>query len=183
MNITPTHIDGVYIIEPRVFNDARGHFFESYNKLRLQDKGIEYNFVQDNQSKSSYGVIRGLHFQKAPHTQAKLLRVVEGTIIDVAVDICKNSPTYGQHVAIELSADNFKQLLIPQGFAHGFSVISETAIVQYKCTDYYYPETEGGISFNDSSLGIDWKVPTNKAIISEKDSKLPLLQDFITPFI
>lgn len=183
MNITPTHIDGVYIIEPRVFNDARGHFFESYNKLRLQDKGIEYNFVQDNQSKSIYGVIRGLHFQKAPHTQAKLLRVVEGTIIDVAVDIRKNSPTYGQHVAIELSADNFKQLLIPQGFAHGFSVISETAIVQYKCTDYYYPETEGGISFNDSSLGIDWKVPTNKAIISEKDSKLPLLQDFITPFI
>lgn len=183
MNITPTHIDGVYIIEPRVFTDARGHFFESYNKLRLEEKGVEYNFVQDNQSKSSYGVIRGLHFQKAPHAQAKLLRVVEGVILDVAVDIRKNSPTYGQHVAIELSADNFKQLLIPQGFAHGFSVLSQTAIVQYKCTDYYFPETEGGISYNDSNLGIDWKVPIDNAIVSEKDAKLPKLQDFTTPFI
>jgi len=183
MQITETYLSGVYIIEPRVFLDSRGHFFEGYNKLRLEEKGITYNFVQDNQSKSSYGVIRGLHFQKSPHAQTKLLRVVQGKILDVAVDIRKNSPTYGKHIAVELTDENFKQILIPQGFAHGFSVLSETAIVQYKCTDYYYPETEGGISFSDTELHIDWKVPIDNAIVSEKDLKLPVLSNLDSPFI
>lgn len=182
MQITETHISGVYIIEPKIFLDSRGHFFESYNKLKLDDFGINYTFVQDNQSKSSYGVIRGLHFQKNPHAQTKLLRVVSGKILDVAVDIRKNSPTYGQHVAVELSDENFKQILIPEGFAHGFSVLSETAIVQYKCTKYYHPESEGGLSFSDSELQIDWKIPSNKSIISDKDLLHPNLKDFITPF-
>ena len=182
MEVIKTKIDGVYIIEPKVFLDQRGYFYESYNKLSLADKGIEYTFVQDNQSKSSYGVIRGLHFQKPPHAQTKLLRVVQGSIIDVAVDMRKGSPTYGLHVSALLSDDNFKQLLIPAGFAHGFSVLSETAIVQYKCTDYYHPETEGGILFNDTNLDIDWQIPLDEAIISDKDLKYPSFAEFESPF-
>mgnify|MGYP006050998507 CR=1 FL=1 len=182
MEVIKTKIDGVYIIEPKVFLDQRGYFYESYNKLSLADNGIEYTFVQDNQSKSSYGVIRGLHFQKPPHAQTKLLRVVQGSIIDVAVDIRKGSPTYGMHVSALLSDDNFKQLLIPAGFAHGFSVLSETAIVQYKCTDYYHPETEGGILFNDTDLDIDWQIPLDEAIISDKDLKHPSFAEFESPF-
>ncbi|MBO4777339.1 MAG: dTDP-4-dehydrorhamnose 3,5-epimerase [Bacteroidales bacterium] len=182
MEAIKTDIEGVYIIEPKVFKDQRGYFFESYNKLSLESLGIDYTFVQDNQSKSSYGVIRGLHFQKPPHAQTKLLRVVEGKIIDVAVDIRKGSPTYGKHVAVELSAENFKQLLIPAGFAHGFSVLSETAIVQYKCTDYYHPETEGGIMFNDSDIDIDWGIPLDEAVVSDKDLKHPSFAEFDSPF-
>lgn len=183
MNVTKTNIDGVYIIEPKVFKDQRGHFFESYNKLTLEEFGINYTFVQDNQSQSAYGVIRGLHFQKPPHAQTKLLRVVQGTIIDVAVDIRKGSPTYGKHVAVELSDENFKQLLIPAGFAHGFSVLSETAIVQYKCTDYYHPETEGGILFNDADIDVDWQIPLDEAVLSEKDLKHPSFAEFNSPFV
>lgn len=182
MNVIKTDIDGVFIIEPKVFKDQRGHFFESYNKLTFEEYGIDYTFVQDNQSKSSYGVIRGLHFQKPPHAQTKLLRVVQGQIIDVAVDIRKGSPTYGKHVEIELSDENFKQLLIPAGFAHGFSVLSETAIVQYKCTDYYHPETEGGIMFNDEILDINWGIVLDEAVISEKDLKHPTFSEFDSPF-
>lgn len=182
MEAIKTNIEGVYVIEPKVFKDQRGYFFESYNKLSLESLGIDYTFVQDNQSKSSYGVIRGLHFQKPPHAQTKLLRVVEGKIIDVAVDIRKGSPTYGKHVAVELSAENFKQLLIPAGFAHGFSVLSETAIVQYKCTDYYHPETEGGIMFNDSDIDIDWGIPLDEAVVSDKDLKHPSFAEFDSPF-
>ncbi|MBP5584314.1 MAG: dTDP-4-dehydrorhamnose 3,5-epimerase [Bacteroidales bacterium] len=182
MEAIKTDIEGVYIIEPKVFKDQRGYFFESYNKLSLESLGIDYTFVQDNQSKSSYGVIRGLHFQKPPHAQTKLLRVVEGKIIDVAVDIRKGSPTYGKHVAVELNAENFKQLLIPAGFAHGFSVLSETAIVQYKCTDYYHPETEGGIMFNDSDIDIDWGIPLDEAVVSDKDLKHPSFAEFESPF-
>lgn len=182
MEAIKTNIEGVYTIEPKVFKDQRGYFFESYNKLSLESLGIDYTFVQDNQSKSSYGVIRGLHFQKPPHAQTKLLRVVEGKIIDVAVDIRKGSPTYGKHVAVELSAENFKQLLIPAGFAHGFSVLSETAIVQYKCTDYYHPETEGGIMFNDSDIDIDWGIPLDEAVVSDKDLKHPSFAEFDSPF-
>ena len=178
MEAIKTDIEGVYIIEPKVFKDQRGYFLESYNKLSLESLGIDYTFVQDNQSKSSYGVIRGLHFQKPPHAQTKLLRVVEGKIIDVAVDIRKGSPTYGKHVAVELSAENFKQLLIPAGFAHGFSVLSETAIVQYKCTDYYHPETEGGIMFNDSDIDIDWGIPLDEAVVSDTDLKHPSFAEF-----
>ena len=182
MNVTKTNINGVFIIEPKVFKGQRGYFYESYNKLSLGKYGIDYTFVQDNQSQSSYGVIRGLHFQKPPYAQTKLLRVIQGKIIDVAVDIRKGSPTYGQHVALELSDTNFKQLLIPAGFAHGFSVLSETAVVQYKCTDYYHPESEGGIMFNDSDLDINWGIPLDEAIISEKDLNHPTFSEFQTPF-
>ena len=182
MNVTKTNINGVFIIEPKVFKDQRGYFYENYNKLSLGKYGIDYTFVQDNQSQSSYGVIRGLHFQKPPYAQTKLLRVIQGKIIDVAVDIRKGSPTYGQHVALELSDTNFKQLLIPAGFAHGFSVLSETAVVQYKCTDYYHPESEGGIMFNDSDLDINWGIPLDEAIISEKDLNHPTFSEFQTPF-
>lgn len=182
MEVIKTDIDGVLIIEPKIFKDQRGHFFESYNQLALEEFGIKYTFVQDNQSQSSYGVIRGLHFQKPPHAQTKLLRVVQGSIIDVAVDIRKGSPTYGKHVAVELSDENFRQLLIPAGFAHGFSVLSDNAIVQYKCTDYYHPETEGGLLFNDNDIDIDWKIPLDEAVLSEKDLKHPNLSNFESPF-
>ncbi len=182
MEVIKTDINGVLIIEPKIFKDQRGHFFESYNQLALEEFGIKYTFVQDNQSQSSYGVIRGLHFQKPPHAQTKLLRVVQGTIIDVAVDIRKGSPTYGKHVAVELSNENFRQLLIPEGFAHGFSVLSDNAIVQYKCTDYYHPETEGGLLFNDNDIDIDWKIPLDEAVLSEKDLKHPNLSNFESPF-
>lgn len=182
MNVIKTSIAGVFIIEPKIFKDQRGYFFESYNQLSLEKMGINYTFVQDNQSKSTYGVIRGLHFQRPPYAQTKLLRVVQGKIIDIAVDIRKNSPTYGQHVAVELSDNNFKQLLIPEGFAHGFSVLSETATVQYKCTNFYHPESEGGIMFDDIDLNINWGIPLDEAVISEKDLKHTSFKDFETPF-
>lgn len=183
MNIIETTIKGVYIIEPRVFADARGYFFESFSEREFQEAVGPVHFVQDNESMSSYGVMRGLHFQRPPYTQAKLVRCVKGRVLDVAVDIRKGSPTYGQHVAVELSEDNHRQFFVPHGFAHGFSVLSETAIFQYKCDNYYAPQADGGISILDESLGIDWQIPMEKAILSEKDTKHALLKDFETPFI
>ena|SRR5690554_3286564 len=182
MHITPTEISDVFIITPQIFKDERGYFFESYNKHKLDLENISYTFVQDNESKSSYDVIRGLHFQKPPHAQTKLLRVVQGAILDVAVDIRTKSPTFGKYVAVKLTAENHKQFLIPAGFAHGFSVLSETAIVQYKCTDYYHPETEGGLIYNDPTINIDWQIPAENAIISSKDTQQPTLADINSPF-
>ena len=186
MNITPTAISGVLIIEPRIFEDARGYFFESFSQREFDEKVtpiLEHtvNFVQDNESKSCYGVMRGLHFQRPPFTQSKLVRCVKGAVLDVAVDIRKGSPTYGQHVAVELTEDNHRQFFIPKGFAHGFAVLSETAVFQYKCDEFYHPEADGGISILDDSLGIDWRIK-DKAILSDKDTKHPLLKDFDSPF-
>lgn len=182
MEAIKTNIDGVFIIEPRVFNDARGYFFESYSERDFNAQVREIHFVQDNESKSSYGVMRGLHFQRPPFTQSKLVRCVKGAVLDVAVDIRKGSPTYGQHVAVELTEDNHRQFFVPRGFAHGFAVLSEEAVFQYKCDNFYHPEADGGISILDTSLGIDWRIPTAKAILSEKDTKHPLLSDFDSPF-
>lgn len=182
MNIIETPIKDLYVIEPKVFEDPRGYFFESYSKLHLENKGINYNFVQDNQSKSSYGVLRGLHYQKGPHAQTKLVRALFGSIYDVAVDLREGSPTYGQWYGVELTEDNKKQLLVPQGFAHGFSVLSETAVVMYKCDDFYHPECEGGIIYNDKTLNIDWKVPEDKILVSDKDKILPTLDKHIPVF-
>jgi dTDP-4-dehydrorhamnose 3,5-epimerase len=173
MNIKETGIEGLLLIEPRVFKDPRGYFYESYHRESLSRKGIEYSFIQDNQSRSGFGVIRGLHYQKEPHAQAKLVRVTEGSIFDVAVDIRPGSPTYGKWFGTELSADNFLQMLIPGGFAHGLSVLSEHATILYKCDQYYHPESESGIRFDDPDLQIDWKIDPEKAIISEKDRILP----------
>ncbi len=177
MKVVSTDIEGVFVIEPRVFEDPRGYFFESYSATKLQESGINTVFVQDNQSKSSYGVIRGLHYQLPPHAQTKLVRAVEGTILDVAVDLRKKSPTFGKWVGVELSAENKKQLYIPHGFAHGFSVLSKTAIVQYKCDEYYHPEAEGGVVYNDPTLNIDWKIPADQAVVSEKDTVMPVLEN------
>ena len=182
MNVINTGIEGVVIIEPRIFNDARGYFFESFSQREFEEKVCKTTFVQDNESRSCAGVVRGLHFQKPPYTQSKLVRVVKGAVLDVAVDIRKGSPTYGQHVAVELTEDNHRQFFIPQGFAHGFAVLSETAVFQYKCDNFYHPEADGGISILDDSLGIDWQIPVEKAILSEKDTRHPLLKDFETPF-
>ena len=182
MEAIKTNIDGVFIIEPRVFSDARGYFFESYSERDFNAQVREIHFVQDNESKSSYGVMRGLHFQRPPFTQSKLVRCVKGAVLDVAVDIRKGSPTYGQHVAVELTEDNHRQFFVPRGFAHGFAVLSEEAVFQYKCDNFYHPEADGGISILDTSLGIDWRIPTDKAILSEKDTKHPLLADFDNPF-
>lgn len=182
MEAIKTNIDGVFIIEPRVFNDARGYFFESYSERDFNAQVREIHFVQDNESKSSYGVMRGLHFQRPPFTQSKLVRCVKGAVLDVAVDIRKGSPTYGQHVAVELTEDNHRQFFVPRGFAHGFAVLSEEAVFQYKCDNFYHPEADGGISILDTYLGIDWRIPTDKAILSEKDTKHPLLADFDSPF-
>lgn len=182
MNVIKTDIEGVVIIEPKIFKDSRGYFFESFSQKEFDEKVGKTMFVQDNESKSSYGVMRGLHFQKPPYTQAKLVRCVKGAVLDVAVDIRKDSHTYGKHVAVELTEDNHRQLFIPKGFAHGFAVLSDTAIFQYKCDEFYHPEVDGGISILDESLGIDWKIPTDKAILSDKDTKHPLLKDFETPF-
>ncbi len=182
MNIIKTNIEGPVIIEPRVFNDARGYFFESYSKRLFDEEVAKVEFVQDNESCSSYGVIRGLHFQRPPYCQAKLVRCVKGAVLDVAVDIRKGSPTYGQHVAVELTEDNHRQFFIPHGFAHGFSVLSPVAIFQYKCDNYYHPEADGGISLLDPNLGIDWGIDINNAILSEKDTHHPLLADFDSPF-
>lgn len=182
MNVIKTNIDGVVIIEPKIFEDKRGYFFESFNELKFINKVGIVDFVQDNESKSSYGVMRGLHFQKPPHTQAKLVRCVKGSVLDVAVDLREGSPTYGEHVAVELTEDNHKQLFIPKGFAHGFVVLSDTAVFQYKCDDFYHPELDGGINILDKSLNIDWRIPLDEAILSEKDTKHPLLKDFKTQF-
>lgn len=182
MEVIQTNIEGVVIIEPRLFKDDRGYFFESYSERDFNRQVGEIHFVQDNESKSSYGVMRGLHFQRPPFTQSKLVRCVKGAVLDVAVDIRKGSPTYGQHVAVELTEDNHRQFFIPRGFAHGFAVLSPEAIFQYKCDNFYHPEADGGISILDTSLGIDWRIPTDHAILSEKDTKHPLLKDFDSPF-
>ena len=182
MNVIKTDIEGVVIIEPRIFTDARGYFFESFSERNFCKEVREIRFVQDNESKSSYGVMRGLHFQRPPFTQSKLVRVIKGVVLDVAVDIRKGSPTYGKHVAVELTEDNHRQFFVPRGFAHGFAVLSDEAIFQYKCDNFYAPEADGGISILDDSLGIDWRIPTDKAILSEKDTKHPLLKDFDSPF-
>lgn len=183
MNVIKTEIDGVLILEPKVFGDSRGYFFESFNAKDFKDAtGLDVNFVQDNESMSSYGVMRGLHFQLPPHTQAKLVRCVRGKVLDVAVDLRKGSPSFGKHVAVELSEDNHRQFFIPKGFAHGFSVLSETAVFQYKCDSYYAPQADGGISILDDSLCIDWHIPLEDALLSEKDKNHPLLKDFVSPF-
>lgn len=183
MDIIKTDIEGVLIIKPRIFEDSRGYFFESFNKKNFEELiGTTVDFVQDNESKSSKGVMRGLHFQKPPFAQAKLVRCVRGRVLDVAVDIRKGSPTYGRHVAVELTGDNHLQFFIPRGFAHGFAVLSDEALFQYKCDNYYAPQADGGISIEDKSLGIDWRMPTSDVLISEKDKHHPLLKDFDSPF-
>lgn len=182
MDVIKTNIEGVVIIEPRVFKDTRGCFFESFSQREFEEKVCKINFVQDNESMSSYGVMRGLHFQRPPFTQSKLVRCVKGAVLDVAVDIRKGSPTYGQHVAVELTEENRRQFFVPRGFAHGFAVLSEIAIFQYKCDNFYVPEADGGISILDDSLGIDWQIPTEKAMLSDKDTKHNFLKDFDSPF-
>ena len=203
MEVIKTVIDGVLIIEPKVFGDKRGYFFESFSQREFDEKvapilGHTINFVQDNESMSSYGVMRGLHFQRPPYTQSKLVRCVKGAVLDVAVDIRKGSSTYGQHVSVIIAGADMigtpspfgegweeavhRQFLIPKGFAHGFAVLSETAVFQYKCDEFYHPEADGGISILDDSLGIDWKIPTDKALLSEKDTKHSMLKDFESPF-
>lgn len=182
MNVIKTAIEGLVIIEPRVFGDARGYFFESYNARDFADTIGEVAFVQDNESRSSYGVVRGLHFQKPPYAQAKLVRVVEGRVLDVAVDIRQGSSTYGRHVAVELSSDDHRQLFLPRGMAHGFAVLSETAVFQYKCDNLYHPESEGGIAWDDATLAIDWHLPKDRILLSEKDKHHHAFNDFITPF-
>ena len=184
MEVIKTQIDGVLIIEPKVFGDARGYFFESFNAREFVEKtGLDITFVQDNESRSKYGVLRGLHFQLPPYTQSKLVRVVKGRVLDVAVDIRKESPTYGQHVSCELTEDNHRQFFVPKGFAHGFCVLSEDAVFQYKCDNFYAPQADGGISILDASLGIDWGIEMDKALLSEKDTKHPCLKDFDSPFV
>lgn len=173
MNISKTGFKGLLIIEPRVFEDQRGYFFESYNANRFKEAGLEYVFIQDNQSKSSYGVVRGLHYQLEPYAQTKLLRVLQGKILDVVIDIRDNSPTFGKWMSLEMSDENKKQFLIPKGFAHGFSVLSDIAVIQYKCDDFYSPEAERGIIYNDRDLNIDWGLNTEDIIVSEKDKLLP----------
>lgn len=182
MEVIKTELDGVVILEPRIFRDARGYFFESYSQRDFDDAVCHVEFVQDNESMSSYGVIRGLHFQKPPYAQSKLVRCVRGAVLDVAVDIRCGSPTYGRHVAVELTEENHRQIFIPRGFAHGFSVLSETAVFQYKCDNFYHPEADGGISILDRSIGIDWRIPDGKRILSEKDRLHPMLGDFESPF-
>ena len=182
MEVIKTDIEGVVIIEPRIFKDSRGYFFESYSKREFDEKVRPIDFVQDNESMSTCGVMRGLHFQRPPFAQSKLVRCVKGAVLDVAVDIRKGSPTYGQHVAVELSEDNHRQLFVPRGFAHGFAVLSDVVVFQYKCDNYYHPEVEGGISIADESLGINWQIDSAQAILSDKDLKHPLLKDFDSPF-
>ena len=175
MNVIKTAIDGVVIIEPRLFKDDRGYFFESFSERDFNAQVRTVRFVQDNESKSSYGVLRGLHFQKPPFAQSKLVRVVKGAVLDVAVDIRKGSPTFGQHVAVELTEENHRQFFIPRGFAHGFSVLTDEVIFQYKCDNFYAPQSEGAIAWDDPALGIDWKIPAEKVILSEKDKQKTVL--------
>ncbi|MDO4212163.1 MAG: dTDP-4-dehydrorhamnose 3,5-epimerase [Bacteroidales bacterium] len=187
MEIIKTKLDGVLIIEPKIFQDARGYFFESFSQREFDEKvspvlGHTVTFVQDNESMSSYGVMRGLHYQKMPYTQSKLVRVVKGSVLDVAVDIRKGSPTFGQHVAVELTEENHRQFFVPRGFAHGFAVLSETAIFQYKCDNFYHPEADAGINIKDESLAIDWRIPVEDALLSEKDLKHACLKDSVLDF-
>ena len=177
MNIIETSIEGVVIIEPKVFGDHRGYFFESFSQKDFCEKVRQVSFVQDNESKSSYGVVRGLHFQKPPHTQSKLVRVVKGRVLDVAVDLRRDSKTYGKYFSVELTEDNHLQLFIPKGFAHGFAVLSDEAVFQYKCDEFYAPESEGAIAWNDPDIGVDWQIPEDKVILSEKDKKHPSFKD------
>ena len=183
MEVIKTDIEGVVIIEPRIFKDARGYFFESFSAKEFQEKVCQTTFVQDNESYSNYGVVRGLHFQKPPYTQSKLVRVIKGAVLDVAVDLRKGSPTYGKHVAVELTGENHRQLFIPKGFAHGFSVLSDEVLFQYKCDNFYAPQSEGGIAWNDPALQIDWRIPADKILLSEKDTKHPLLEDYNSDFV
>ena len=176
MEVIKTDIEGVVILEPRIVKDARGYFFESFSAREFEEKVSRTTFVQDNESYSSYGVVRGLHFQKPPFTQAKLVRVIKGAVLDVAVDLRKGSPTYGKHVAVELTGDNHRQLFIP----HGFAVLSDEVLFQYKCDNYYAPQSEGGILWNDPDLQIDWRIPAEKVILSEKDTRHPLLKDYVS---
>ena len=182
MNYIQTEIDGVWLIEPKVFHDARGYFMEAFKEEEFRAHVGDVHFIQDNESKSSFGVLRGLHYQKGDCSQAKLVRVIKGKVLDVAVDLRKSSPTFGKHVSVELSEENKRQFFIPRGFAHGFAVLSDTAVFQYKCDNFYHPEADGGISIADSSLGIDWKLDPSTAIFSDKDTRHPLLADFDSPF-
>lgn len=182
MEIIKTNIEGVIIIEPRIFKDDRGYFFESFSQREFEEKVCKTTFVQDNESKSSYGVLRGLHFQKPPFAQSKLVRVIKGAVLDVAVDIRKGSPTFGQYVSVELTGDNHRQFFIPRGFAHGFSVLSEEVIFQYKCDNFYSRQSEGAIAWNDPDLNIDWRIPIEEVVLSEKDSKHPKLKDLQSVF-
>ena len=177
MNVIKTDIQGVVIVEPKVFGDHRGYFFESFSEKDFTSAVGEVKFVQDNESKSSYGVLRGLHFQKPPHAQAKLVRVVKGRVLDVAVDLRKGSPTFGKHVAVELTEENHRQLFIPRGFAHGFAVLSDEAVFQYKCDNYYAPQSEGSVLWNDPDIGIEWGIPSEDVMLSEKDRNAPLLKE------
>lgn len=177
MEVIQTAIEGVVIIEPRLFNDDRGYFFESFSQRDFEKQVRPIRFVQDNESKSSYGVLRGLHFQKPPFAQSKLVRVIRGAVLDVAVDIRKGSPTFGQHVAVELTEDNHRQFFIPRGFAHGFSVLTPEVIFQYKCDNFYAPQSEGALAWDDPDLNIDWRIPADRIILSEKDKHHPRLKD------
>ncbi len=184
MDIIKTEIEGVFVIEPKIFGDERGYFFESFNAKEFADKtGLNITFVQDNESKSKYGVLRGLHFQKPPYTQSKLVRVVSGRVLDVAVDIRKGSPTYGKWVSCEMTGENHRQFFVPKGFAHGFCVLSDEAVFQYKCDDFYHPEAEGALAWDDETIGINWPITIEDIILSEKDKHHPCLNDFETPFI
>ena len=182
MEVFETALDGVLIIEPRVFKDARGYFFESFSQREFDEKVRPIRFVQDNESMSTYGVVRGLHYQRMPYTQSKLVRCVKGAVLDVAVDIRKGSPTFGQHVAVELSEENHRQLFIPRGFAHGFSVLSDMAVFQYKCDNFYHPEADAGIQLMDEELGIDWRIPIEHAVLSEKDLHHAKLRESVLDF-
>lgn len=182
MNIQKTPIEGLLVVEPQVFHDARGYFVETYNEQRYREAGIDAQFVQDNQSCSSYGVVRGLHFQRPPYSQAKLVSCTVGRVLDVAVDLRKDSPTFGRWYSVELSEENHRQFFIPRGFAHGFSVLSEKAIFTYKCDNLYHPEADGGLLLSDPDLAVDWQVPEELRIISEKDTKHPKMADFQSPF-
>ena len=177
MEVIKTEIEGVVIIEPRIFNDERGYFYESFSQREFEEKVCRTTFVQDNQSKSSYGVLRGLHFQKPPYSQSKLVRCIKGAVLDVAVDIRKGSPTFGKHVAVELSEENHRQLFIPRGFAHGFAVLTPEAVFQYKCDNYYNKESEGSVAWNDPQLAIDWRIPADEVLLSEKDRQTRNMAD------
>lgn len=177
MKVKKCDIEGVFIIEPRIFEDSRGYFFEAFSEREFVEQVCDCRFVQENEAKSSYGVVRGLHFQLPPHAQSKLVRVIKGRILDVAVDIRKDSPTFGEHITIELSDENHRQIFIPQGFAHGYSVLSEEAVMEYKCDNYYAPECEGAIAWDDAALAIDWRIPAEQVILSEKDKHHPTLAE------
>lgn len=182
MEVIKTAIDGVVIIEPKIFGDDRGYFYESYSQRDFEGKIAKVSFVQDNQSFSHYGVLRGLHFQKPPYTQSKLVRVIQGKVVDVAVDIRRGSPTYGKYVAVELTEENHRQFFVPRGFAHGFVVLSETALFQYKCDEFYHPESEGAIIWDDPDINIDWRIPAEDIALSAKDARHKYLKDFKSPF-